>query len=439
MTPLRSLAYSAARKLLSGLPLPIATPVELVRAADGTTSRPLAFKRVALAGKGAADADLLVRHLEDAGARVEGPGDSPSDVVIGFLPERAGAEDLAGLYAMLHARVETLHDRGRVLLVVRSGAPIVTAGVHGFVRSLARELGGRGTTVNAVVSQDLELASPIVAFLASERASYVSGQTWTLHAGAIPVQVPSPGPRLAVVTGAAQGIGESIVRVLAANGYRIALLDLESQTSAGRSLSDAIGGEPAGMAFHACDVRDTEQVARVLETARAASPMGMIDLLVNNAGISRDRTFRKMTPQEWAEVHAVDLAAVVGVTRSAQPLLAPSARVVNVASVSGLAGNFGQTNYACAKGAVVGYTAQVARELEPRGIAVTAVAPGLIETAMSQAIPALQREVAAQMTSLAQLGLPQDVAMVVELLGRREAWPLRGQAVRVDGGMFFGS
>lgn len=438
MTPLRSLAYAAARKLLSSLPLPIATPVDLVRAPEGLTTRSLAFKRVAFAGKAAADAAVLVSHLEDAGARVQGPTTEPCDVIIGVLGERAGAEELAGLYSMLHDGVAALHEKGRVVLVVRSPSTLVSAGVHAFVRSLAREIGRKGTTVNAVIGSDLTQSAPMVAFLASERASYVTGQSWSLLPGAIPGFGPPTTPRLAVVTGAAQGIGESIARVLAASGYRIALLDLESQERTGKAVCDSIGGEPAGMAFFPCDVRDDEQVERVLERARSLSPMGTIDLLVNNAGITRDRTFRNMTLQEWAEVYAIDLSSVLTVTRRALPRLSPTARVVNVASVTGLAGNFGQTNYAAAKGAVIGYTAQAAKEVEARGIGITAVAPGLIETGMSLHIPALQREVARQMTSLVQSGLPIDVAMMVEFLGRREAWPLRGQTVRVDGGMFFG-
>lgn len=167
MTPLRSLAYAAARKLLSSLPLPIATPVDLVRAPEGLTTRSLAFKRVAFAGKAAADAAVLVSHLEDAGARVQGPTTEPCDVIIGVLGERAGAEELAGLYSMLHDGVAALHEKGRVVLVVRSPSTLVSAGVHAFVRSLAREIGRKGTTVNAVIGSDLTQSAPMVAFLAS--------------------------------------------------------------------------------------------------------------------------------------------------------------------------------------------------------------------------------------------------------------------------------
>jgi 3-oxoacyl-[acyl-carrier protein] reductase len=112
--------------------------------------------------------------------------------------------------------------------------------------------------------------------------------------------------------------------------------------------------------------------------------------------------------------------------------------VVNVASVSGLSGNFGQTNYAAAKGGLIGLTAQAGRELEGRGVCVTAVAPGLIDTAMTEAIPVLQKEIAHQMISLSQSGVADDVGMLVEFLARRESWPLRGQTLRVDGGMYFG-
>jgi len=168
------------------------------------------------------------------------------------------------------------------------------------------------------------------------------------------------------------------------------------------------------------------------------SPRGSIDVLVNNAGITRDRTFARMQPDEWDAVMRVNLVAAMDVTRRAANRFGPAARVINVASVTGLAGNFGQTNYALSKGAVIGMTRQLAREWEPRGVLVAAVAPGLIATAITARVPRIHRAVAMQMTCLAQLGQPQDVAWACTFLASPEAWPLRGQVLRVDGGMFFG-
>jgi 3-oxoacyl-[acyl-carrier protein] reductase len=438
MTPGKKLAIQTARKLLARLPLPIATPVELQRAAPAPNPKSLAFKRIALIGRGAADSQELSDYLQEQGGRVEvGAQPGAADVLIAVLPERPGYDELHGLHATLAPHVAGLAGCGRVLLVARACGPMVAGGLHGFVRSLGRELGRKGATVNAVLSESWQGCCPVAAFLVSDRASYISGQSFALAAGAAPAGA-QPAVRLAVVTGAAQGIGASIAKVLAASGCRLALIDVPSQAEAGQAVCDQLGGEPAGMAFFACDVRDDSAVESALERARSLSPFGSIDVLVNNAGITRDRTFARMSAAEWSDVLSVNLSAVMHVTRRAAPRLAPGARVIHVSSVTGLAGNFGQTNYAAAKGALIGLSAQAARELEGRGIAVTAIAPGFIDTAMTEQMPALQREIARQMISLAQPGLPLDVAMAVEFLARREGWPLRGQAVRVDGGMYFG-
>ncbi|MCU0691784.1 MAG: SDR family oxidoreductase, partial [Polyangiaceae bacterium] len=342
------------------------------------------------------------------------------------------------LHHHLHDAVHTLRPHGRLLIIVPPTSEILVHAVHGFVRSLAREVGCRGITVNALLSPDLPTAAPLVAFFASDRASFVTGQSLRAQAGA-PFAEPEVKPSVAVVTGGAQGIGAACATYLAAAGHRVAVLDLPTQQDAGTRLCDRLGGEAAGMAFVPCNVLDAQAVDAALERARLLSPCGTVDVLVNNAGITRDRTFCRMSIDEWEAVLHVNLKAVIDVTRRARQQLARGARIVNVASLTGLAGNFGQTNYATARGGVVGFTRQAARELEPMGICVTAVAPGLIDTSMSAKIPRIHREVAKQMTSLAQIGTPADVAAAVEFLARREAWPLRGQVVRVDGGLFFGA
>lgn len=428
-----------ARRLIARLPLPIATPVDLRRAWGRPMQHPLAAKRAVVVGSDDDAVVVLSDALRTAAASVyDTPQDAGADIAIVAVPGDAPADSLVTWARQFGSTLRGVAKHGRVIVVVRASGPtLVTDAVHGFVRSLGRETGRRAVTVHAVVSPTPQTAASVVVFLASERAAYLSGQTITLRGGQGP-STDRPHPEVAVVTGAARGIGAAIARCLADAGYRVMVADVASQSEVARRLVDALGGEAAGMMFQPCDVRDPAAVSSMLEKARTLSPVGCIDVIVNNAGITRDRTFGRMSDAEWSDVLEVDLTSLVNVTRSALPRMCDGGRIVNVSSVTGLAGNFGQTNYAMAKGGVIGFTRELAVEVEPRKIAVTAVAPGLIDTAMTAKIPLINREVAKQMTSLAQAGQPEDVAMAVEFLARREAWPLRGQTMRVDGGMFFG-
>ncbi len=435
----KSIAAAAARRFVSKLPLPIATPVQLRRWPGAPMHSPLTGRTVALTGRGVADARVIVEWLEAAGARVTSRSQGGSvDIVLHGLPASANEIDLLNLHADMHEAQNCVGNHGRILVYLASShAQIVTDAMHGFVRSLAREKGRKGITVNAVVCNDAVLAAPVLGFLATDRASYISGQSIHLAAGGSPA-ANEAGAEVAVVTGSAQGIGASIARMMASAGYRVALMDLPSKQEMGLALSKELGGESAGIAFVPCDVTNLESVEKGIERARTLSPTGVLSVVVNNAGITRDKTFGRMTADEWDAVMAVNLQAAMQVTRTSLPCLAAGARIVNMASVTGFAGNFGQVNYATAKGGLIGFTRQMAGELEGRGIAVTAVAPGLIETAMTARMPFISREIGKQMTSLVQMGTCDDVAMAVEFVARQEAWPLRGQVLRVDGGMFFG-
>ena len=439
MSQRRGLLDKLARVVVTKLPLPIAIPADLRRAPVQPLPRPLRALDASVITAPSVHESPLAAALEAAGATVQlGAPTGPCDIVVLHVGHPASYEIVLELHALLRDAVSALRKNGRLVIMAPSGDGIIAGALHGFVRSLSREIGRRGVTVNAITAPDASTAAATVVFLASDRASFVTAQSYELQGGVCPA-APAVKPEVAVVTGAARGIGASIARFLAAAGYRMALLDIESQRDAGQALCEELGGEPAGMVFIPCDVSDSDAADGALQRARSLSPQGTLDVLVNNAGITRDRTFAKMTPQEWSAVMAVNLRAVVEVTRIAKDRLAEGARVVNISSVTGFAGNFGQTNYGAAKGGVIGFTRHASRELEALGITVTAVAPGFIETAMTARMPLVNREMAKQMTSLAQAGTPQDVAAVVEFLARREAWPLRGQVVRADGGMYFGA
>ncbi len=440
MSPKSAAVAKLARRLIARLPLPIATPVELHRAWGRPLEKPLAARRAVVVGTDTEAAASLSDALRAAGASVyDTAQDSGCDIALVAVDAQTGVDALVQWGRQFGAALRGVANHGRIIIVVRASGPsVVTDAIHGFVRSLGREVGRRAITVHAVLAPAPQAAGSLVVFLASERAGFLSGQTIALRDGPVPAIEPKH-PQVAVVTGAARGIGASIARALAHAQYRVVIADVASQADAAKRLIDEMGGEAAGMMFQPCDVRDEQASVAMLEKARSLSPSGCIDVLVNNAGITRDRTFGRMADGEWTDVLEVNLASVVNLTRTALSRLCDGARIVNVSSVTGFSGNFGQTNYAMAKGGLIGFTRTMVPELEPRQITMTAVAPGLIETAMTAKVPLLNREIAKQMTSLAQAGQPEDVAMTVEFLARRDAWPLRGQIVRVDGGMFFGA
>lgn len=427
-----SKAKDAAMKVLAALPLPIAAAPELKRAASAETGRILAGQGVRFLGDGIPQ---LAQAVQEAGGAVVAAGQAEA-CVIEVAPD-LDATGLAGLYDVVSDGVRGVAAGGRVLFVVPgSASPVVSSALHALVRTLGREAGRKGTTVNAVLGADVTTLVPVCLFLISPQAAYISGQSVVAQSGEhehAPPQTP-----VACVTGAAQGIGAAIAEALVAAGFQVAVLDLPGQKMSAEALCSRLGG-PGRARFVACDVADSSSVNEALGSAAAMSADGKIAALVNNAGITRDRTMAKMSRQEWDAVMKVNLLAVVNATRAAHSRLRQGGRVVSISSTTGLSGNFGQANYALAKGAILGWTRQMAAELESDGIGVSCVAPGLITTAMTEAVPLLNREMARQMISLVQPGLPMDVGMAVAFLCSGGAWPLRGSMLRVDGGMYFGA
>jgi acetoacetyl-CoA reductase/3-oxoacyl-[acyl-carrier protein] reductase len=232
---------------------------------------------------------------------------------------------------------------------------------------------------------------------------------------------PSFDGRTAVVTGGARGIGRGIAERLASLGADVHVLDREVDRPA------------SGVTFHAADVVDPASVARVV----AALP-GPPLLLVNNAGITRDRSLLKMTDEEWGSVLDVNLTGAFHVLRAVAPgmVAAGYGRVVNVVSINGLRGKFGQANYAASKAGLVGLTKTAARELGPRGVTVNAVAPGMVLTELTLALAEEHRRRALAETVLGRLPEVDDVAAVVLFLLSDQARMITGEVIRVDAGQY---
>jgi 3-oxoacyl-[acyl-carrier protein] reductase len=239
--------------------------------------------------------------------------------------------------------------------------------------------------------------------------------------------------RVAVVTGAARGIGREIAQRLADCGARIALVDV-TEDAVGVSAQEmtARGAEARG---YRCDVSSLDDVEAV--GAKILSDFERVDILVNNAGITRDRLFIRMTADDWAQVLNVNLTGAFNATKvMAPPMLKQrSGAIVNIASVVGLNGNPGQTNYAASKAGMIGMTKSLAREFAARGVRVNAVAPGFIRTAMTDALGDDVQAQMKQVIPLGRLGEAGDVADVVLFLVSDLASYVTGQVVNCDGGM----
>jgi 3-oxoacyl-[acyl-carrier protein] reductase len=239
---------------------------------------------------------------------------------------------------------------------------------------------------------------------------------------------------IAVVTGAAQGIGEAIALELAKNGADIAAVDLKTELAQG--ICDEIKSLGRRAIAVSANVANTQDVQNAVDSI--VKEFGRIDILVNNAGVNRDAVVWKMTEEQWDTVIDVDLKGCFNFIRAIAPLYKSQAsgKIVNIASINGLRGKFGQANYSAAKAGVVGLTKAVARELATFNINCNCVAPGLIETEMVRQMPEDARQKSMEEILIGRFGQPEDIAWVVTFLCSRKARHITGEVIKVDGGQY---
>ncbi|OYX20898.1 MAG: 3-oxoacyl-ACP reductase [Brevundimonas diminuta] len=366
----------------------------------------------------------------DEGARYCGLIFDASDI-----DQTSGAADL---YRFFHEAVHRLGPCGRMVVIGRPPESMTDAegeavqrGVEGFVRSLAKEAREGGTAQLLRIASDAEeAAASSLGFFLSPRSAYVSGQVITI--GAAASTSISADRRRVLITGASRGIGAAMARLFAAEGCAVTALDAPGAQADLHALAAQIGVEALSVDITAADAAE-----RLVEVARAADGY---DAVIHNAGITRDRTLARMSATEWDSVMAVNLGAPLTLTRAllGARLIRPNGRILAVSSLSGIAGNKGQSNYALSKAAWIGAVRRLAAEAGD-AITVNAIAPGFIETRMTAAIPFAIREAGRRMNSMGQGGQPIDVAETALWLAEADNGGVNGAVVRVCGQSLLGA
>lgn len=432
------------KKVVGSLGLP--SPVRLRRYSP---SAPVIEGTVVVAGHGAAPlaahigSMLTSLHVEVV---PEAPAGGSVSAVVADLSTVEHPEDLESVRAIVAPTLKQLGSNARVVILGRppeaASTPAQRAArraLEGITRSIGKEL-RRGGTANLVLVGEGDDANvdATVRYLLSGRSAYVSGQVVTVGDGS-PTE---PGDwarplagKVAVVTGAARGIGAAIAEVLARDGATVVAVDIPAAGEALAMVANAVGGTAL------LDVTAPDAGQRIVDHANTRH--GGLDIVVHNAGITRDKLLAKTDEARWRSVLDVNLMSILRMNEAilADAGLRDGGHLVLVASIAGIAGNRGQSNYAASKAGIIGLTHALGSDpgLRRRGITVNAVAPGFIETEMTAKIPLGTREVGRRLNSLQQGGLPVDVAETIAWFSQDANAGVTGNVVRVCGQSLLGA
>jgi len=463
-----------ARSLIKTLGLPIPIPERLRRAEGPYEERPIDDATVLVGGSGSL-ADVMAHAVVRAGGEplvlgdaaveaafrkagegwgrpvrlaqvAEGEGSEKVDCAVFDATGIDSAEGLHALYDFFHPYVRKIAKCGRVVLLARpadeassAGAAAASSGVEGFTRSLAKEIGASGATANCILVEEgaEDRVEPVMRFLLSPRSAYVTAQPIRVSADVRASEAPSTfvlDGKVVLLTGAARGIGAATAEILAAEGAHVVVLDRPEDDGPASQVARKIGGSTLLV-----DITDPDAPQKI--AAELLERHGGVDVIVHNAGVTRDKTLGRMKPELWDMAVDINLGAVIRITNYliGDGCLRDGGRIVCLSSVSGIAGNRGQTNYSASKAGIVGFVRHLAPELAPRGITVNAIAPGFIETRLTSAMPVAIREAARRLSALGQGGQPEDVGQAITFLATPGASGVTGGVLRVCGGALVGA
>ncbi len=358
----------------------------------------------------------------------------------------ASSEELERAWAFFHPAIRRVLPSGRVIILGTppedcATAPLAIAqrALEGLERAIGKEVKKGATSQLVYVKPKAEgQLESTLRFLLSPRSAFVSGQVVRVGsavaaAGTFSWDAPLDG-KVALVTGAARGIGAAIAGVLARDGAHVVGLDVAPMAQELSSVASRLGGSVL-----TADITDPDAPA-VIATHLLDHHQG-VDVVVHNAGITRDKTLGRMTEEQWSKVIAINLTAPQRITEEllARDAIRRNGRIVGVSSISGIAGNAGQTNYSTSKAGVIGFVQSYVPPLAKQGVTINAVAPGFIETQMTAAMPIAIREAGRRMNSVSQGGLAVDVAETVAWFAAPGSGGVTGNIVRVCGQSLIGA
>jgi 3-oxoacyl-[acyl-carrier protein] reductase len=466
-----------ARRMIKSLGLPLPVPTKLRRAKGPWEERPLHDETIVvgtssdgalgpvlgrtLTAAGASPlvtSDELETAFADAGEAYGRPAMrvAPSELPEGmkaraFVFDATGLRepsDLRALYDFFHPLMYRLERSGRLVVLGRPPGQVenvhaaaAQAALEGFVRSAAKEVGKKGSTATMVYVEEgaEDRVEGVLRFALSPRSAFVSGQplfvTKRVRAvgNGVPAWVRPLEGKVALVTGAARGIGAATADLLAAEGAHVVCLDRPQDDALCSQVARQVGGSVL-----LCDVSAEDAPAAIASELRERH--GGVDIVVHNAGVTRDKTLAKMKPEAWDQAIDINLTAVARINDVLlEGVMRDGGRIVCLSSIAGIAGNMGQTNYAASKAGIIGYVRRLAELLADRGITVNAIAPGFIETRLTAAIPVVIREVGRRLSNLGQGGQPRDIGDAVTFLASPGAVGMTGNVLRVCGGAFIGA
>lgn len=428
------------RKLVDTFSLPLPAPETLNRASSPYEAKPLTGKTALVQVDVSLASKLTAAGLSLAEA-------DKVDALVFDACNYKTVDDLKGAYSFFHENLGKLNRNGRVIVISTIGegaeGKAIQRALDGFTRSISKETGRKGITANLLVWQGTDSANksrqlllPTI-YLLSNYSAYVNAQT--IRVGDDIQASNGEGyngllaGKAALVTGAARGIGAAIAKSLARECAKVFIVDVPQVAELATQIAQQTGG-----AFLPLDITAADAPQQINDWLQKEA--GGVDFLVHNAGITRDKTLAKMDEKYWDLVLAVNFQAILNINKVVVPgTLRDGGTIIGMSSISGFAGNFGQTNYAATKAALIGYAAAFAPELKSRGISVNAIAPGFIETKMVETMPFFTREGGRRLNNLSQAGLPEDIAEMATFLCMAGSRGITGQALRVCGGSLIGA